>query len=179
MCEDRSVLYIWYQSRSNWAVKKSDDMVNSNTVRIEAIEASVAEVNRRVTGIEDTIQQILAEGMANFQKTMAEKFAARSEEENQKNKETMEAAAMRLEGRIDRYREDQTAQMNLMKASQEKFQAEMKELMANRPTAATPQHQEEGAHSEKTGGRTGGSRRETEGPTTEEVVVVAVGNTGS
>lgn len=117
-------------------------MVNSNTQRIEAIETSMAEVNQRMTSMEDSIQQMLAEGMAAFQKTLAENFAAKSVEDTQRNKESVEAATTRLEGRIDRYRGDQTAQMNILKESQEKFQTEMKLLLANR------NHQGDGAHSE-------------------------------
>lgn len=81
-------------------------------------------------GLEGTVQQFFADGMAAFQKTVAMNFGAKSTEDAQKNQEAVEAATTRLEERIDRYKEEQSAQMLLMKRDQERFQEEMKTLMA-------------------------------------------------
>lgn len=52
-----------------------------------------------------------------------------------KNQEAVEAASNRLEGHIDRFREDQTNQMVVLKRNQEHFQEEVKALMANKTPA--------------------------------------------
>lgn len=102
-------------------------MVLSNTQRIETVEVTVAEVNQRVVGLESTIQQVLTDGRA-----------------------TVDSSA-RVEGRLERFREEQQNQLSLMKKNQEKFQAEIKALLANLNTGNM--NRENMAQSENRGNR--------------------------
>lgn len=81
--------------------------------------------------------------MAAFQKTVAENFAVKSAEDTQKNREAVEEATNRLEERIDKFREEQGTQMASLKRAQEKFQEEVKALMAEKHTPHRSEDDEE------------------------------------
>ncbi|XP_056686977.1 uncharacterized protein [Spinacia oleracea] len=114
-------------------------MVQSNTQRIDAIEGGLAEVSQRMSTMEEKVQQLLTEGTEAFQKTIAENFVAKSAEDTQKTQEAVAAATTRLEGRIDRFREEQVSQMALMKRDQEKFQQEVKTLLTTQKETVAQQ----------------------------------------
>lgn len=114
---------------------RTSTMVNLNSQRFEALEGGLTGVRQGMEGLESKVQQLLAEGMEAFQKTLAQNFVSKSAEDTQENQEAVEAATVRLEGRMDRFREDQTCQLALMKRNQEQFQEEIKKLLANKPPA--------------------------------------------
>lgn len=118
-------------------------MVLSSSQRIEALETGLAEVGEKVGGLEASIQQVLTEGMANFQRTLAANFLSKSEEETTRNKEALDSATERLESRLDQFREEQSNQLAVMKQAQEKFQDEMKVMIAEKF-----QQEDEGDYSE-------------------------------
>lgn len=70
-------------------------------------------MTQRIEGMEGSIQKVLAEGMEAFQETLAENA--------QKNQENIDAATTRLEGKFDRFREDQNNQMAAMKGTRKSF----------------------------------------------------------
>lgn len=67
---------------------------------------------------------------------------AKEDEDTKKNQEIVETATFRLEGRLDRFREEQNSQIALMKSNQEKFQEEMKKLVTGLKPTAQNQAQE-------------------------------------
>uniref|UniRef100_A0A803MI11 Uncharacterized protein n=1 Tax=Chenopodium quinoa TaxID=63459 RepID=A0A803MI11_CHEQI len=67
--------------------------------------------------------------MENLQRSLTEQFSKNQEEEARKNQEAIEDANMRMEGRLNRFREDQNGKISLLMSGQEKFFEEMRGMM--------------------------------------------------
>ncbi|XP_056699529.1 uncharacterized protein [Spinacia oleracea] len=107
-------------------------MARSNSQRFETLETGLEEVSQKVAELEANIQHVLKAGMENFQKTLAENFLAKSTEDTVRNQAAMNEATTRVEGSIERLREEQNTQMALMKKDQEKFMEDMRRLLDRR-----------------------------------------------
>lgn len=75
--------------------------------------------------IADQISSSVISAMETVKQTMADQIAAGIEQAIQKSKEELDIASYRLEGRIDRTRENVEGTLALIRSNQAKFQAEV------------------------------------------------------
>lgn len=102
-------------------------MAPSSSQRLEAMEEKLA-------GLEDSMRGMVGNAVEAAITAMSQSLTAQLEGKqaalSQQQQEALDAATARLEGRINRSREQQEGQMNIMRESQRKFQEELQATVA-------------------------------------------------
>lgn len=105
-------------------------MVLTQNQRLEGAEGDIAELKEQMsslhTSIAEQVTNAVQVALTSLQQTLAEQIATNLENAAKKPSEELAANTMRLEGRIDRTRENHEVAIEMMKQDQEKFQAEMR-----------------------------------------------------